>query len=49
MNQELVKAAIQFLMRAQLTGEEVPTFNAVMRALHDQLHDKKDEDKALEY
>lgn len=35
MNQEIAKAAIQFLMRAELRGEEVPAFNAVMQALHE--------------
>lgn len=35
MNQELAKAAIQFMLRVQLTGQEVPAFNAVMQALHE--------------
>lgn len=35
MNQEIANAAIQFLLRAQLQGQEVPAFNAVMNALHE--------------
>lgn len=33
MNEELAKAAAQFLLRVQLYGNEVPAFNAVMMAL----------------
>ena len=35
MTPELAKAAMQFLMRARLEGQEVPAFNAVMAALHE--------------
>lgn len=33
MEKEIAKAAMQFMMRAQLTGQEVPAFNAVMQEL----------------
>lgn len=35
MTPELAKAAIQFMLRARLEGQEVPAFNAVMAALHE--------------
>lgn len=35
MNQEIAKAAIQFMLRVQLQGQEVPAFNSVMQALHE--------------
>ena len=35
MTPELAQAAIQFLMRSQLSGNEVPAFNLVMQALHE--------------
>lgn len=34
MNKEIAKAAIQFLLRTQLQGQEVPAFNAVMNSLN---------------
>lgn len=34
MPKELAQAAMQFLLRVQLSGKEVPAFNAVMDALH---------------
>lgn len=33
MDKEIIKAAMQFMMRANLKGEEVPAFNAVMNAM----------------
>lgn len=33
MTPEVANLAIQFMQRVQLTGQEVPAFNAVMRAL----------------
>ena len=33
MNRELVELAMRFLMRVQLTGQEVPAFNAVVDGL----------------
>jgi hypothetical protein len=33
MTPEIAKAAMQFMMRVQLTGQEVPAFNEVMRTL----------------
>lgn len=33
MSPETANLAIQFMQRVQLTGQEVPAFNAVMRAL----------------
>lgn len=35
MNPEVAKAAMLFLQRVQLTGGEVPAFNAVAQALQD--------------
>lgn len=35
MTPDIAKAAIQFLLRVQLTGQEVPAFNAVMSALNE--------------
>lgn len=34
MDKEVAKAAMQFMLRAQLKGEEVPAFNAVMESLN---------------
>lgn len=33
MTPEIAQAAIQFLMRVQLSGQEVPAFNAVIHEL----------------
>jgi len=33
MDKEVARAATQFMARVQLTGAEVPAFNAVMEAL----------------
>ena len=35
MNKEIAEAAMKFMMRVQLTGQEVPAFNAVMQELDD--------------
>lgn len=35
MTPEIANAAMQFLMRVQLTGQEVPAFNSVMVALQE--------------
>lgn len=40
MNQEIAKAAIQFMLRVQLQGQEVPAFNAVMESLHEIVRDQ---------
>lgn len=36
MTPEIANAAMQFMMRVQLTGQEVPAFNSVMVALQEQ-------------
>ena len=35
MDKEIAQAAIQFMLRVQLQGQEVPAFNAVMKALNE--------------
>lgn len=37
MDKEIIKAAMQFMMRVDLKGQEVPAFNAVMNAMQDEL------------
>lgn len=44
MTPEVAKTAIQFLVRTQLQGQEVPAFNAVMIALQ-QIIEPKPEPK----
>lgn len=39
MTPEIARAAIEFLSRTQLTGQEVPAFNAVFSALTEQASD----------
>lgn len=38
MTPEIAKATMQFMLRVQLTGQEVPAFNAVMTALQQVQH-----------
>lgn len=38
MDKEIIKTAMQFMMRAELKGQEVPAFNAVMNALQAELN-----------
>ena len=45
MDKEIIKTAMQFMMRVQLTGQEVPAFNAVMNALQDELNSNHEEAK----
>lgn len=37
MDKEIIKTAMQFMMRVDLKGQEVPAFNAVMNAMQDEL------------
>lgn len=37
MDKQIVNNIMGFMMRVQLTGQEVPAFNAVMNALQDEL------------
>jgi len=37
MTPEIAQATIQFMLRVQLHGQEVPAFNAVMQALQSML------------
>ena len=45
MDKEIIKTAMQFMMRVQLTGQEVPAFNAVMNALQAELNSNPEEAK----
>lgn len=38
MDKEIIKTAMQFMMRVNLSGQEVPAFNAVMNAMQNELH-----------
>lgn len=40
MEKEIIKTAMQFMMRVNLNGQEVPAFNAVMNALQTELDRK---------
>ncbi|MEH6718814.1 MAG: hypothetical protein V7704_08030 [Aurantimonas endophytica] len=44
MTPEIAKLGLQFLARVQLTGQEVPAFNAVFAALSDEAEPKQPED-----
>lgn len=37
MDKEIIKTAMQFMMRVDLKGQEVPAFNAVMGAMQNEL------------
>lgn len=37
MEKEIIKTAMQFMMRVDLKGQEVPAFNAVMNAMQAEL------------
>ena len=37
MDKEIINAAIQFMLRVDLKGQEVPAFNAVMNAMQNEL------------
>ena len=37
MDKEIINAAMQFMMRVNLSGQEVPAFNAVMNAFQAEL------------
>lgn len=41
MNKQITQCIIQFMLRVNLTGQEVPAFNESMRALQDEL-DRED-------
>lgn len=47
MEKEIIKTAMQFMMRVNLSGQEVPAFNAVMNAFQAEL-DRKDDEQALQ-
>ena len=38
MDRQTVKNIMEFMMRVQLTGQEVPAFNAAMNALQNELN-----------
>lgn len=38
MDKEIIQAAMRFMMRVNLSGQEVPAFNAVMNALQAELN-----------
>lgn len=44
MEKEIIKTAMQFMMRVNLSGQEVPAFNAVMNALQAELNSNKGEE-----
>lgn len=41
MDKEIIKVAIQFMMRVDLKGQEVPAFNAVMNAMQAEIESEK--------
>ena len=41
MDKEIIKAAMQFMLRVNLSGQEVPAFNAVMNAMQAELESEK--------
>lgn len=41
MDKKTVNNIMQFMMRVQLTGQEVPAFNEAMNALQDELERKE--------
>ena len=38
MDKDIINAAMQFMMRVNLSGQEVPAFNAVMNAFQAELN-----------
>ena len=45
MDKQTVQNIMQFMMRVQLTGQEVPAFNAVMNALQVELNSNTGEEE----
>lgn len=45
MDKEIIKTAMQFMMRVNLSGQEVLAFNAVMGALQAELNSNSEEVK----
>ena len=45
MNNQTIQNIMQFMLRVQLTGQEVPAFNAAMNALQAELNSNPDEAK----
>lgn len=48
MTPEIAKIAMQFLMRVQLQGSEVPAFNALMQALSEAVETNPGEEKEVD-
>ena len=45
MDKQILQAAMQFMMRVDLKGNEVPAFNSVMNAMQDELNSEPEEIK----